>query len=154
MRILALLLLLVASPAFAQDPPLVGNWKLVAFQTILDNDPPKELFGARPKGVLVLTREGRRVGLITAETRKAGTGDAERVELYKTMLAYSGKYRVEGKEFVTTVDMSWNEAWNGTEQRRFWKIEDGKLFIESAPAPAPAYGGRILVGRLVWEREK
>ena len=39
MRILALVLVLVASPAFAQDSPLVGNWKLVAFQNILDNDP-------------------------------------------------------------------------------------------------------------------
>ena len=77
-----------------------------------------------------------------------------RAELFKSMVAYGGKYRVEGKEFVTTVDMSWNEAWNGTEQRRFWKIEDGKLFIESAPAPAPNFAGRMLVGRLVWERDK
>lgn len=153
-RFLGLLVLLIASPAFAQDSPLVGNWKLVTFQFIFDNDPPKELFGARPKGVVIFTREGRMGGLITAETRKAGTGDAERAELHKTMLSYSGKYRVEGKEFVTTVDMSWNEAWNGTEQRRFWKIEDGKLFIESAPAPAPSYGGRMLVSRLVWERDK
>ena|SRR5215510_4896512 len=152
MRILALLMLLVASPAFAQDSPLVGSWKLVNYKFIFDNDPPTELFGARPNGVLILTREGRMVGLVTAETRKAGTGDAERVGLYKTLVAYSGKYRVEGNAFVTTVDMSWNEAWNGTEQRRFWKIEDGKLFIESAPDTAP--NGRMLVTRLVWERDK
>ena len=78
MRIFALLLLLVASPAFAQDSPLVGSWKLVNYKFIFDNDPPTELFGARPNGVLILTREGRMVGLVTAETRKAGTGDAER----------------------------------------------------------------------------
>jgi hypothetical protein len=35
-----------------------------------------------------------------------------------TMIAYSGKYRVEGKEFVATVDMSWKEVWNSMEQRR------------------------------------
>jgi hypothetical protein len=92
MRILVLLLLLVASPAFAQDSPLVGNWKLV-------------------------------------------------------------KYRVDGK-IVTTVEKSWNEAWNGTEQRRFWRLEDGELFIESAPAPSPNFPGRKVVGRLVWERDK
>ena len=94
------------------------------------------------------------VGLVTAETRTPAKTDAERAELFKSMLAYSGKYRVEGKQFVTTVDMSWNEAWNGTEQRRFWKIEDGKLFIESSPAPAANFAGRMLVGRLVWERDK
>ena len=112
------------------------------------------MYGTRPKGVLILTREGRMVGLGTAETRKFGTGDAERAELHKTMFAYSGKYRVEGKEFVTTVDMSWNEWWNGTEQRRSWKIEDGKLFIETAPARLPIHGGRMSVSRLVRERDK
>jgi len=98
MRILVLLLLVIASPAVAQDSPLVGSWKLVSFQAILDNDPPKDTFGARPKGVLVLTREGRMAGIITGENRKAGISDAERAELHKTMIAYSGKYRVDGKE--------------------------------------------------------
>ena len=92
--------------------------------------------------------------IITAENRKAATSDAERLELHKTMVAYSGRYRVEGNEFVTTVDMSWNEAWNGTEQRRRWRIEDGKLFIESGPAPAPNFGNRMSIQRGVWEREK
>ena len=70
--ILALLLLLVSRPVLAQDSPLVGNWKLIAFQGILDNGPPNDMYGARPKGVLILTREGRMVAIITAETRKAG----------------------------------------------------------------------------------
>jgi hypothetical protein len=156
MRFFALVLLLVASPAFAQESPLVGNWKLVASQIILDNEPPKvsPVYGARPTGVLILTREGRMAGIITGEIRKAGTGDAERAELHKTMQAYSGKYRVDGKEFVTKVEISWNEAWNGTEQRRFWRIEDGKLFIESAPAPSVNFPGKTAVARLVWERDK
>ena len=90
MRILALLLLLVSSPVMAQDSPLVGNWKLIAFQGILDNGPPNDMYGARPKGVLILTREGRMVAIITAEIRKAGTSDSERAELHKSMIAYSG----------------------------------------------------------------
>jgi Lipocalin-like domain len=92
--------------------------------------------------------------VITGEGRKAATDDAERAALYKTMFAYSGKYRVEGKEFITTVDVSWNEAWNGTEQRRPYRIEDGKLVIETAPAPAPNFPGKTFVGRYVWERDK
>src|SRR5436305_12783879 len=116
MRILALLLLIIAGPAAAQDAPLVGNWQLVAYQTITDNEPPKDIYGARPKGVLILTREGRMAAIVTSETRKAGTDDADRAELHKTLIAYSGKYRVEGAEFVTAVDISWNEVWNATEQ--------------------------------------
>ena len=112
------------------------------------------MFGARPKGILILTREGRMATVFTGENRKAGSSDAERAELHKTMFAYSGMYRVDGKQFVTKVEMSWNEAWNGTEQKRFWRIEDGKLFIETAKAPSPLFPGRMSVGRLVWERDK
>jgi lipocalin-like protein len=154
MHILALLLLLVASPVFAQDSPLIGTWKLVSFQNIFDNEPPKDTYGARPKGILILTREGRMATIVTAETRKVGITDAERAELHKSMTAYSGKYRVNEKEFVTTVEMSWNEAWDGTEQKRYWKIEDGKLFIETAPLPSPNFPGRTVVARVVWERDK
>ena len=154
MRILALLfLLIIAGPAIAQDAPLVGNWKLVAFQTIVEGE-PSNIYGAQPKGVLILTREGRAAAIITGETRKAGNSEAERAELYKTVIAYSGKYRIEGKEFVTTVDMSWNEVWNGTEQRRFWRFEDGKLIVDTAPIPAPNFPGKMVVARLIWEREK
>ena len=75
MRILALLLLLVAGPVFAQKLPLIGNWKLMSFQNTLDNDPPKDTYGAQPKGILILTREGRMATIVTAETRKAGIAD-------------------------------------------------------------------------------
>lgn len=70
------------------------------------------------------------------------------------MLAYSGKYRVEGHDFITTVEVSWNEEWNGTEQRRHFRIEGDKLIIESAPAPSVLFQGKTDFRRIVWEREK
>ena len=89
----------------------------------------------------------------TAENRVAGDGDAERAALHKSMLAYTGRYRVEGSELVTTVDTSWNEAWNGTEQRRRFKLEGTRLIIESAPALSIVFPGKIDVRRIVWEKE-
>ena len=97
MRILALLLLLVANPAFAQDSLLIGTWKLVSFENRVDNEPPIFQLGARPTGYLILTREGRLMTVLTSEGRKAGTGDAERATLHKTLFAYTGKYRVEAR---------------------------------------------------------
>ena len=69
-------------------------------------------------------------------------GDTERAALPKSTLAYSAKYRIEGQDLITTVDISWNEGWNGTEQRRHFRIEADKLFIESAPAPSILFPGK------------
>jgi hypothetical protein len=115
---------------------------------------PAALIGSQPKGYLILTREGRSMALTTAADRKPGEGVAERAALQKSMLAYSGKYRAEGDDFITTVDISWNEIWNGTEQRRHYRIEGDRLFIDSAPAPSITNPGKTDFRRLVWEREK
>jgi hypothetical protein len=150
---LALVASLIGSTFAADSDALIGNWKLISWQVIV-GDEAMNLFGTRPKGYLILTREGRAIVITTAENRKAGTSDAERAALNTSMLAYSGKYRVEGGDFVTTVDVSWNEAWNGTEQRRHYRIEDGMLFIESAPAPSISFPGKTDFRRIVWERDK
>jgi len=155
MRILLIVFLAIFNPVFTADrDALVGTWKLVSWQVILEHQPPRNKFGAHPKGFAVLTREGRLIVLTTAENRQAGMSDTERAALHKSMLAYSGRYRVEGHNFITTVEASWNEAWNGTEQRRHFRIEGDKLFIESARAPSILFPGRTEVRRIVWEREK
>ena len=155
MRVLLVIFLALFSPALrvAADN-LIGTWKLISWQVLVDNEPPQNVFGARPKGFLMLTREGRIMVLTTAENRRAGMGDAERAALHKSMLAYSGKYRIEGNDLITVVDASWNEEWNGTEQRRHFRIEGNKLFIESAPAPSILFLGKTDLRRIVWEREK
>jgi Lipocalin-like domain len=102
---------------------LLGVWKLASWQVIVGNEPPRDAFGLRPKGFLILTREGRSIVLTTAENRRAGTGDTLQAAMHRSMLAYSGKYRVEGDDFITAVDVSWNEEWNGTEQRRHFRLE-------------------------------
>jgi hypothetical protein len=112
---------------------LVGCWTLVSWKVMVEGE-PQDLFGAKPKGSLILTASGRAIALTTAETRTPGDSEAQRAALHKSMLAYTGRYRIEGDEFVTTVDASWNEAWNGTEQRRRFRFEGDRLIIESVPA--------------------
>jgi hypothetical protein len=92
--------------------------------------------------------------LTTAEARKGGMGEAERAALQKSMLAYTGKYRIEGNDLIVVVDVSWNEEWNGTEQRRHFRLEGDQLSIESAPAPSILFPGKNEVRRIVWKREK
>jgi hypothetical protein len=155
MRALLAILLTIPVPLLAADPDaLIGTWKLVSWQVIVDREPPQNVFGPHPKGFLILTREGRSMAITTAESRRAGMSDPERAALHKSMLAYSGKYRIDGNDFVTVVDVSWNEEWNGTEQRRHFRIEGDKLFIESAPAPSIIFPGKTDFRRIVWQRER
>jgi hypothetical protein len=137
----------------ANSDALIGNWKLVSWQVVVGEE-IQNPFGSSPKGYLLLTPGGRAMAITTAGSRKPGDGVAERAALHKSMLAYSGKYRIEGSDFITTVDISWNENWNGTEQRRHYRIEGDRLFIESAPAPSILYPGKTDFRRIVWEREK
>jgi hypothetical protein len=98
--------------------------------------------------------EGRSIVVTTAAGRKGGMDDATRAALHKSMLAYSGRYRVEGNDFITTIEVSWNEEWNGTEQRRHYRIDGDTLFIESAPAPSIVFPSKKDFRRIVWVREK
>jgi len=155
MRALLAILLTIPVPLLAADADaLIGTWKLVSWQVIVDYEPPQDVFGPHPKGFLILTREGRSMAITTAESRRTGMSDPERAALHKSMLAYSGKYRIDGNDFVTVVDVSWNEEWNGTEQRRHFRIEGDKLFIESAPAPSIIFPGKTDFRRIVWQRER
>ena len=140
-------------PAAAEGNPLVGNWRLVSSQAIVD-DQAHDLFGSNPNGYLILTPQGRLCAITTAEHRISGEGDRERAALHRSMMAYTGKYRVEDGDFITVVDGSWNESWNGTEQRRHFRVEGDRLFIESAPAPSLLFPGKIDFRRVVWEREE
>jgi hypothetical protein len=137
-----------------ESDALIGTWRLISWQVVAEDAEPEDLFGANPKGYLILTQEGRTLALTTAGERTGGMGDSERAALHRSMVAYSGRYRVEGQDLITTVDVSWNETWNGTEQRRRFRIEGDRLFIESAPAPSIVTPGRIDFRRIVWERER
>lgn len=133
---------------------LVGTWKLISYHLIYDQEEPKDIFGPHPKGSLIVTRTGRMMGLLTADPRRFGRTEAEQAALHRSMIAYTGTYRVEGNEFVTTVDASWNEAWTGTEQRRRYTLEGDTLTIVSEPQPSTTFPGKVGYAKLVWKRER
>ena len=92
--------------------------------------------------------------VIEGEGRKAPQTDQDRVGLLRTMLAYTGIYRLEGEKFITKVDVSWNPAWNGTDQVRFFKFDGNRLVISTSWAPSQKYTGRVTRALLIWERVK
>ncbi|HXW62078.1 MAG TPA: lipocalin-like domain-containing protein [Candidatus Acidoferrales bacterium] len=149
------------SKVSAQQSPLVGSWRLVSFQTTPVGGgktlvvPPEHL-----KGYVILTQEGRLMTVATGTTgsdrKKIPTSDADEATLWETLVAYTGRYRIEGNDFVTKVDVSWNEAWIGTEQRRHYKVEGDTLTVVSAPYPvgSGSQPNAMVTSTLVLEREE
>ena len=150
--------LLVGTQAAVVDDgaKLVGIWKLISCETqFQDGRDSRPCFGKNPAGYIIMTPQARMMAVLEGEGRKPGKTDEELAALFRTMFAYTGMYRVEGDKWITKVDVSWNPAWHGTEQVRFYKLESDRLQVTSAWAPSPLLPGAPMVrGVLMWEREK
>jgi hypothetical protein len=68
-------------------------------------------------GYLVVTSAGRWIVVQTAEDRKAPHTDEDQSDAFKTMLAYSGKYRTEGNKI--SINMILLAMKHGTAPSRF-----------------------------------
>jgi hypothetical protein len=133
---------------------IVGTWKLVS--VMYEDQATRTLtpiMGDNPRGYQIATKDGRWLALATPTGRKVPEADDERAHAFRTMIAYSGRYRVEGSTITTKVEVAWNESWVGAEQVRHIRFEDDKLFIESPPMPHPNMFGKTVRVIVVWQRE-
>jgi len=138
------------------DNPLVGAWTLKSnSRVILATGEKAPLFGEHPSGTILYTADGRMSAILVADGRKAPAGpvasDAEAVALYRTMVAYSGRYTVEADRVIHHIEIAWNQKWAGTDIVRFYTLEGNRLTLKTAPAPN-ASDGQMSVSTLVWER--
>ena len=134
---------------------IVGTWKLVS--VVYEDAETRErapVLGAHPLGYQIATPEGRWLALVTAEGRKVPQTDAECAVALRTMISYTGRYRLEDGKVITKVEAAWNEAWVGTEQTRAYRFEGDRLYLESPPQPHPNIGGRVVRIIVTWDREK
>ena len=136
--------------------PFIGTWTLRSTERkSLDTGATTPLWGARPSGTLIYTAEGRMSALVLADDRKAAASamptEAEALSLFKSMVAYAGRYTIEPTRVIHHVEQSWNQAWTGTDVVRFYKFDGSRLTLTTAPAPNPR-DGKMSVSTLVWER--
>ena len=130
---------------------LLGHWRLVdAKLEFSDNGEVTQLFGPHPQGVLAFLPGRRMMAILTDTDRKTGDSSAK---LLAGMLAYSGRYTVEGDSFATDVDISWHPSWLGSHQVRYFEVEGEELRIISAVQTRPAFPDRPARATLVWRRE-
>jgi hypothetical protein len=129
--VVLILLFVAAPPAFPDDGAQpVGAWKLVAYEVEIQATGQKEpVMGKNPTGYVVFTPEGRVWFVLTGEGRKAAKTVQDRAELLNSLVAYTGRYRLEGDQWITNVDVAWNPEWVGTEQKRHFKVDGERLQV-------------------------
>jgi hypothetical protein len=148
---------LVSSDGIAGNEELYGTWRLVTNQRkLMDTGEISDMMGKEPQGFINYGPDGRVFVIITAENRPKPAviekmTDQERIDLFKTMLAYSGKYKYDGKTVTHQIEISWNGAWTGTSQVRNVKLDGRRLTLTSNPAPN-AIDGKMSIAILTWEK--
>ena len=137
-----------------EDAALVGMWRLVSFDVEGQaTGKRRPAFGNIPNGRLMLLANGYMMLFITAEGRRSPKTVEEKAEAFNTMIAYSGKYKVDGENFITDVDLAWQEAWTGAKQIRTFRLVGSRAQFTSAWAPSPFDPARITRGILEFERQ-
>jgi hypothetical protein len=155
------LLISVYQPCFAAEnaikdnTSIVGTWKMVSYEIEIQASGQKEAyFGQHPTGYVIFTPEGRAIYLATGEGRQVPNSVQDRADLWGSMFAWSGRYRVEGNKWIVKIDASWSPALIGTDLMRYFKIEGNRMYFTSDYYVSQS---RIEKGPIrqsaVWERE-
>jgi Lipocalin-like domain len=135
---------------------LIGTWRLVsAMREEIPSGAKTPFLGENPTGFLHYMPEGRMLALITRAGRKAPVGKvanaAEAEALIRSMISYGGTYECGDDEVIHHCDISWNQSFTGTVQRRSVTFEGDRMTLSPPPSPDPT-DGTMSVRRLTWER--
>jgi hypothetical protein len=152
------LFLLSTIASLAGENPILGTWQLKSYvrEVAVTGEKINQL-GEHPDGYLSYSADGRMYAIGTSDNRvkprNVNPNDEERVKLHQTMFAFAGTYTLEGGKVIHHVDISWNEAWTGTDQIRFYKLDGNTLTITTASNKS-TYDGRESRTVLVLEKVK
>ena len=133
---------------------LAGTWKLVSLsrEFVPSGKPAPERLRS---GFLNFAPGNRVMTIVVPLDRKAPAEmfptDQEMIHLFTGLVAYSGRYAVEGDKIVIDVDTSWNESWTGTRQARLYTLDGKRLMLKTEPSRNTA-DGQDSVYTQVWEK--
>jgi lipocalin-like protein len=154
---LVLAIAMLSTPAFSGEEEIYGTWKLASMQRkVVETGQTLDAFGPNPRGFLMYGPAGRMLVLIATNNRPKPESiekitDQQRADLFRSMVAYTGTYKFDGKSVEHHIDVSWNEIWAGT-ILRLDAVKDGdRLTYTTAPIPF-AGDGKVSITTLIWER--
>jgi hypothetical protein len=150
---------LLAQSSAADELDVIGTYRLVSSERmIVATGETEDSFGSNPSGFITYGRDGRMMVIIVRSDRSKpealdGMSDQKRADLFRSMVAYGGRYEIHGDEIKHHIDISWNELWTGTTVVREVKREGDRLIYTTKPAPFSS-DGKVSITKLVWEKVK
>ena len=137
-------------------PDFYGAWLVISWKNTVIGEESEALepMGANPFGRIIFTEDHRMCAFACRSDRKPGSSDAEIAALFRSMMAYTGTFRIDGDRFITTADGAWNESWKEMEHVRLFKVDGDTLIIKTLPFPSAFYPGKMVVGTLTFIRDR
>lgn len=134
-----LALALSVLPGSAQT--IQGRWKLRAAEDLrADGSVARHPWGPNPVGSIVVESGWCYVQIMSSDTpsfvaKEAATGEQMKSALLGTYIAYTGPCVTDDTAgtVVLKVEAAWRPDYVGTEQRRFYRFENGRLLFGPAP---------------------
>jgi hypothetical protein len=150
------------SPAAPQGSPvkptLEGRWKLRAAEDLrADGTVARLPWGEHPVGSIVVDRGSCYLQIMSSDTpsfaASAPVTEQMKAMLLSSYISYSGRCTIDEAEHSVTlkVDAAWRPDYVGTEQKRFFRFENGVLLFGPAQGSIRA-GTEALTRRLTLDR--
>jgi len=158
MKVLATLVLLLCSVAPGSAQTILGRWRLLTAEDIrADGSVARYPWGQKPIGAIVVEGGYCFVQIMSSDVPSFTTGkpigEQMTAALLSTYIAYSGACAINDTDgsLSLRVDSAWRPDYVGTDQKRFFKFDNGKLIFGPA-AGSLRSGNEALTRRLTLER--
>jgi hypothetical protein len=158
MRTLAAASLLIALASASAAESLEGRWKLVAAEDVRDNgEVVRRPWGEHPVGSIVVRGGWLYLQIMSGDVPAIAAdkpaGDQMKATLLSSYIAYAGPVTIDeaagGVAFK--VEAAWRPDYVGTDQKRIFHFENGKLIFGTTPNSIRLASER-LTRRLTLER--
>lgn len=136
---------------------LVGRWEIISWEQAFDDGRRELPMGEHLNGFIQYTEDGGMACMIAKAERpnfvsggQWNASDAEKAAAYTSMLAYGGRYAVDGDVITHQVDISMFPNWKGGVQTRNLAVNaDGTLTLSARLEEGTP---QARTARLVWRR--
>jgi len=158
MKAIATIVFLMCAMAGMTAQSIQGRWKLLTAEDVrADGSVARYPWGQKPVGAIIVEGGYCYVQIMSSDvpsfTKGKPIGEQMTAALLSTYIAYSGACTINETEgsLSLKVDSAWRPDYVGTDQKRFFKFDNGKLIFGPA-AGSLRSGNEALTRRLTLER--